>query len=37
MLQLATPFIEREVAKILLEIANKIVRGLDYDEMFPLK
>ena len=32
-----TPSLEREVSKIVLEIANRIVRHFTYDELFPDK
>ncbi|KAJ3654890.1 hypothetical protein Zmor_014043 [Zophobas morio] len=37
MIQAALPFIQRKAAEILLEAANKITDGLDYDEVFPDK
>lgn len=36
-LEIATPFIERRVSSIILEIANKITKKFIYDEVFPEK
>ena len=36
-IEIVTPFIEKRVSNILLEIANKIVKNFKYDEVFPEK
>lgn len=36
-IEAATPFIERKVSEIILDIANNVVKNFEYDQVFPEK